>query len=69
MKLQKRLEAIPGDHSIYFEAYKDTLASIKKDVMSIIGEDFPKPPLGDFWDVGRNQLRAEQRKALEEYIG
>lgn len=24
----------------------------------LIGEDFKKPPLGDFWNVGRNQLKA-----------
>ena len=39
-------------------------------VLELIGEDFPKPPLGDYWNVGRNQLKDELRaKAKAKYIG
>ncbi len=36
----------------------------KADVVAAIGNPYPKPPLGDFWNVGRNQLRAQLRKEL-----
>lgn len=38
----------------------------REQVEAAIGEDFPKPPLGDLWNVGRNQLRAEIRSKLKD---
>lgn len=37
--------------------------------LELIPEDFPNPPLGDFWNVGQNQLKAQLRKAAAERWG
>ena len=55
--------------SAYLKRREDLKAQIAEAIEQIIGEDFPKPPLGDFWNVGRNQLRNEQREALKVFLG
>lgn len=72
-KLQEQLNSLLWSH-----AKLDTDVRIDKEIIEfiqlfatlcteVIGEDsINPPPLGDFWAVGRNQLRAEQRKSLAQ---
>lgn len=64
---------ITGDkveYTVTMPGYQvDAIISILADLVQelgtdIIGDDFPKPPLGDFWNVGRNQLKADMRDRL-----
>lgn len=44
-------------------------AELERIGLEVIGEDPATPsPLGDFWNVGRSQLRAEQRARLTQAL-
>lgn len=65
-KLTEIAKQITNDFTYFYTDEADMLdkteQAINAYIAEVIGEDHPKPPLGDFWNVGRNQLRAEQRK-------
>jgi hypothetical protein len=58
-----------NDEKVVIDAKQALLALIRSECLEVIGYDVANPPLGDFWDVGRNQLRSDQRSRLAERVG